>query len=203
MIPGVVLYKYNEENLMDHKGTKTLETERLILRKTLDSDVEHMFNNWANDDKVTKFLSWQPYKDPQQLRETYHKYLMESQEKDDFYDWKIILKKTGKPIGSIGVVHLREFDAETEIGYCLGYDWWHQGIMTEAFKRVIKFLFEEVGVNRIVSLHDLNNQHSGDVMKKCGLRYEGTLRQARMTNQGLCDMALYAILKEDYKKTKQ
>ena len=46
---------------MEHLGTLPLETQRLILRKTLESDYEPMFRNWANDERVTRFLNWQPY----------------------------------------------------------------------------------------------------------------------------------------------
>lgn len=70
--------------------------------------------------------------------------------------------------------------------------------MTEAFKEVIRFLFEEVGVNRICATHDVNNPHSGDVMKKCGLKFEGILRDGGKNNQGIIDIATYAILKKDY-----
>ena len=183
---------------MNHKGTVTLETERLILRKTLEEDYEPMFRNWANDERVTKYLTWPPYESAEQLRDSYHRYLIESQEKSDFYDWKIVLKDINEPIGSIGIVKLKEDVKEAVIGYCIGFNWWHKGIMTEAFSRVIKFLFEEVGVNRIVACHDSRNPHSGDVMKKCGLKYEGTFRQAGMNIQGVCDEVYYAILKSEY-----
>ena len=181
-------------------GTVTLETERLILRKTIESDVEPMFYNWANDSRVTKYLTWQPYESVEQLRTSYHQYLMDNQDKPEFFDWKIVLKETNEPIGSIGVVKILEDINAVEIGYCLGYNYWHKGIMTEAFTRVIKFLFEEVGVNRIAACHDVNNPHSGDVMKKCGLKYEGTFRQGGKNNQGIIDDCHYAILKEDFYK---
>ena len=73
------------------------------------------------------------------------------------------------------------------IGYCIGSKWWHQGITSEAFSAIIPYLFEEVGANRIESQHDPCNPHSGNVMKKCGLVYEGTLRQADYSNKGLVD----------------
>ena len=72
--------------------------------------------------------------------------------------------------------------------------------MTEAFREVIRFLFGEVGVNRIEARHDVNNPHSGDVMKKCGLKFEGTRRQGGKNNQGIVDLSVYAILREDYRK---
>ena len=63
--------------------------------------------------------------------------------------------------------------------------------------------FEEVGVNRIDSRHDPRNPHSGQVMAKCGMVYEGTHRQSDRNNQGICDAAWYAILKEDYEKGRE
>lgn len=183
---------------MKNLGTVTLETERLILRKTRQNDAEPMFKNWANDERVTKYLTWAPYESVEQLETTYHKFLLENKDKPDFYDWKIELKEIGEPIGSIGVVQLREDVESAVIGYCLGYNWWHKGIMSEAFKEIIRFLFEDVGLNRIESYHDPRNPHSGDVMKKCGLVYEGTARQADKNMQGICDKVHYAILKGDY-----
>lgn len=185
---------------MNYLGTVTLETDRLILRKTIESDAEPMFYNWANDMRVTKYLTWQPYENVEQLKTTYHRYLLDNQDKPDFFDWKIVLKETNKPIGSIGVVKIIDEIKAVEIGYCIGYDFWHKGITTEAFTRVIRFLFEEVGVNRIVAQHDVNNPHSGDVMKKCGMKYEGTFRQGGKNNQGIVDIDQYAILKEDHLK---
>ena len=41
---------------MDHKGTKRIETERLILRKFTPDDVDSAFHNWTNDASVTQFL---------------------------------------------------------------------------------------------------------------------------------------------------
>ncbi len=183
---------------MKNLGTVTLETERLILRKTKSDDAEPMFRNWANDERVTKYMTWSPYESVEQLETTYHKFLLDNQDKLDFYDWKIELKEIGEPIGAISVVQLREDTEAATIGYCLGYNWWHKGIMSEAFREIIRFLFEDVGLNRIEAYHDPRNPHSGDVMKKCGLLYEGTARQAGKNMQGICDNVHYAILKEDY-----
>ena len=97
---------------MQHLGTKTLETTRLLLRKTKESDAQPMFRNWASDPRVTKFMTWYPYESAQQLHDTYHRYLLENQDRKDFYDWKIELKETGEPIGSISVVELCEDNAD-------------------------------------------------------------------------------------------
>ena len=88
--------------------------------------------------------------------------------------------------------------AYMRVGYCLGSKWWGQGIMTEALSAIIRFLFEEVGANRIEARHDPANPASGEVMKKCGMRYEVTLRQAAWSNAGIYDTAIYSILLTEY-----
>ena len=84
------------------------------------------------------------------------------------------------------------------IGYCIGSRWWNQGITSEAFSGIIPFLFEQVKANRIESQHDPRNPNSGKVMIKCGLKYEGTLRQADISNKGVVDAAVYSILADEY-----
>lgn len=86
---------------------------------------------------------------------------------------------------------------KAEIGYCIGRKWWHRGIMSEALKAVIDFLFDEVSYQRIEARHDTRNPHSGAVMQKCGMKYEGTLRQSDWNNQGVCDACWYASLKNE------
>ena len=54
----------------------------------------------------------------------------------------------------------------------------------------------DVGINRVEAYHDPRNPHSGDVMKKCGMIYEGTFRQSDRNNQGICDASWYGILKK-------
>ena len=182
---------------MEHKGTAQLETERLILRKFRINDAEDMFNNWAADPEVTKFMTWNPYVNTDEVR-AYIQGCIDDYADEKCYNWIIEYKQTHKAIGSISVVKISEDTACANIGYCFGRKYWHKGITTEAFNHVIKFLFEEVGLNRIEATHDVNNQNSGGVMKKCGLKYEGTLRQAGFNNQGICDMAIYSILKKEY-----
>lgn len=184
---------------MSHIGTKTLETERLILRKYSLDDAENMFNNWASNPNVTKFMTWQPYTSIGEV-ENYIRVCIEGYEKNSNYNWVIEYKNNNQAIGSISVVELNEVVNCAVVGYCIGEEYWHKGITTEAFKAVIKFLFEEVGVNRIEAYHDVNNPHSGGVMKKCGLVYEGTYRQAGFANQGLFDKAVYGYIRDDYFK---
>ena len=182
---------------MHHLGTKTLETDRLILRPYASADAPHMFKNWANDPEVTKFLTWQPHASEADSLEYIHSI---DYADPTVYSWGIELKALGQVVGGISMVHADDKVEMVHVGYCIGPNWWHTGIMSEAFAAVIRFFFEEVGVNRIEARHDTNNPNSGKVMQKCGLIYEGTHRRSDLNNQGINDSAWYAILREDYLK---
>ena len=184
---------------MNHLGTKTLETERLILRPFVTEDAEAMYRNWANDPEVTKYLTW-PTHTSVAVSEMVTADWVKGYEKPDFYQWAIVPRELNEPIGSIAVVGaIDERVQAAEIGYCIGKAWWHQGIMSEAAKRVTDFLFDEAGVRRVTARHDPRNPHSGGVMRKCGMQYEGTHRSADWNNQGVCDVAVYALLAEERK----
>ena len=181
---------------MKHCGTQRLETERLILKRFVLEDAAAMYKNWASDADVTKFLSW-PTHTSQKISECVITDWVKKYDDEKYYQWAIVLKTTSEPIGSISVVRMNENISMAHIGYCIGKKWWHQGITSEALKAVVDFLFDEVGANRIESYHDPNNPNSGGVMKKCGMRYEGTLRSYLKTNQGIIDACVYAILKSE------
>ena len=183
--------------MLEHKGTRLLETQHLILHKAVRTDAEPMFLNWASDPQVTKYLTWPTYKSIDTAHEILEIWIKEY-DKPNFYQWMIELKEIGQPIGSISVVGYNEQISEAEIGYCIGRKWWHKGITSEALSAVIEYLFAEVGFNRISAKHDVNNPHSGNVMKKCGMIYEGTTYCSDKNNQGICDTAHYGILYTDW-----
>ncbi len=185
--------------MLTHKGTQTIETSRLILRRAVRGDAEPMFRNWASDSEVTKYLTWPTHSNTTVSEMVIGSWLQEY-ERDNYYQWMIVLKEIGEPIGSISVVRQNDHVQEAEIGYCIGSRWWHQGIMTEALAAVIEYLLTEVGMNRVAARHDPNNPHSGGVMRKCGMKYEGTHRACDRNNQGICDAAQYAILRSEWQK---
>ena len=183
--------------MLNHTGSVVLETDRLILRKFQLNDAENMFINWAASPEVTRYVTWFPHSSVEISRNVIEAWIDEYQE-PDYYQWAIVLKERGDdPIGSISVVAHDDRLMIAHIGYCIGRRWWHRGIMTESLQAVIGFLFDAVGVMRIESRHDPRNPHSGAVMRKCGMQYEGTMRKSDINNQGFCDASWYAIQAED------
>lgn len=181
---------------MKHIGTRDLETERLLLRKISVNDAEAMYNNWASDDIVTRYVTWpthQSVEDTKGLLAMWEK----EYENDNCYRWLIELKDEKKAIGTIDVCRMNESDKVAEIGYCISRDYWNKGIVTEAAKKVLEYLLKEVGFYRIEAQHHLDNPASGKVMQKIGMKYEGIVRGGRLVKGKHVDVAMYAILKID------
>lgn len=187
---------------MEHLGTTCMETPRLTLRPFVLEDADAMFANWASDPAVTRYLTWPAHESVTVTRKILEEWIA-SYEQAPFYQWAIVPKEVGEPIGSISVVSQREQARMMEIGYCIGRAWWHQGIVREALRAVLAFLFDQVGVNRVQARFDPRNTRSGKVMLACGMQYEGTLRQADWDCQGICDISYCGILAEEYRRQKE
>ena len=181
---------------MNHKGTVRLETERLILRPFTAEDAEAVYANWASDSEVTKYLTWPTYQSVQNAH-NYMKFCIDSYQNPTTYQWGIELKENHELIGNISVVDVDESVDSAELGWVIGRAYWGRGYMPEAAQRVMDFLFDEVGANRIAAKHDANNPKSGRVMQKIGMKYEGTLRQSHRNNQGIVDCCCYSILRSE------
>jgi len=186
---------------MKHLGTVTLETDRLILRPFCMEDADDMFQNWAGSEPVTRYLTWPTHPSAEVSRSLITAWVKEYENKNN-YQWCIVNKGLGKAIGSIGAVNIDEDTEAVEIGYCIGEAFWNRGFTAEALKRVITFLMIEVGVNRVWARHDSRNPNSGKVMKKAGMIYEGTHRDAGINNSGICDTVVYGLTKRDYDRIK-
>lgn len=184
--------------MLTHEGTKTIKTERLILRKFTVDDYNDMFNNWASDENVTRFLTWLPHESPEATMQLLEGWC-NAYERNDAYNWAMEFE--GQVIGNISVVRLSEKSEYAELGYCMSCEHWNKGLMTEAARAVIDFLFNEVGVHRVSIAHAVKNPASGRVAQKCGLTYEGTRRECFKSSTGeFLDIANYGILKDDFLK---
>lgn len=181
--------------MLTHQGTQTIQTARLTLRRFTVDDVNSMFDHYVNDPQVTRFLSWQPHGDIAVTQALVQDWCR-NYEKDDCYHWAI--EYENKVIGGISVVRHDDVNEHAEIGYCIGSAFWGKGLMTEAARTVLDFLLERVNFHRVVICHAPQNPASGRVAQKCGLTYEGTLREACKTSLGeYLDLCVYSQIKKD------
>lgn len=186
---------------MKCKGTIKLETERLLLRKGTLNDARQIYENYGSDPLVSRYVVWDMHtsiKDAEDLMKKWE----ESYQSKSSYKWVVVEKSENIIIGSITAVKIDEINKTVAIGYSYGSKWWNKGYATEALKRVIKFFFEEVGVETIYANHLSKNIASGRVMEKAGMIFEGTLRNRMIDKVTKKPTSLenYSIIREDYKK---
>lgn len=173
--------------------SKTIETERLLLRKFESSDATDIFTEYASHDIVTKFLTWKPHKTIEDTK-TYLKTCVLPKYDEPFtYRWAIVLKETKKVIGCIDVVKKDMTMLMCEIGCVIGEKYWGKGIMTEAGKVVVKYLLEE-GFKRIQSYAHTENIGSRKMLQKIGMKTEGVLPKFAKDRDGnLVDVIMHAL----------
>ena len=184
----------------NHKGTVRIETERLVLRRFVPEDMEQIFENCWSDYEVWKWTNYalmNTLDDVKTRANMFTENWLRAYERPDRYSWAMELKETGEVIGRFFGMHPDDAISQVELAYEMGRKWWNQGLMTEAAKAVIHFFIAEVGFGRVYAYHAAGNPASGAVMKKCGRKYEGTLRCADKNNQGICDVSYYGILKSE------
>lgn len=168
---------------LHHCGTQPIETERLLLRRLLPADAEQMYQNWACDPAVTKYLRWEPHKSVAETRALLSAWA-ELYPNPDYYQWAIVEKASGTVFGSISVetsltdkahrADWPEFDTSAgvwEPGYCIGKAWWGRGYMTEALRAVVEYWFTNTGGTWLACCHAKQNPASGAVMRKAGFVY--------------------------------
>ncbi len=187
--------------MLDHKGTVTIETERLVLRRFARDDASSLFNNWANDMAVCRYMRWAPHKNKEESRDILDGWL-EAYSRKSFYQWAITLNDSKEPIGAIALTVVNENDLCGDVGYCIGKKYWGQGIVAEALNAVLNFAFTSVGFNRIEAYHSTNNPASGRVMQKAGMTFEGMAKQKYRSIMGFEDSNMYSIIREDFDRMK-
>lgn len=158
---------------------KTLETDRLILRPFEIEDAEAMFYSWANDDEVTKYVTWNTHKSIEDSKFIVNMWI-EEYEKPERLNFAITLKEDNSLIGGIDVVGY--LDNVPVIGYVLSRKHWNKGYATEACKCLLKYLFD-LGYEKVKIDAVVENIGSNKVIQKCGGKFIGVVEdEFRMKN---------------------
>lgn len=175
-----------------------IQTEHLILRPFKMHDCQDVFL-YSSDREVARYVLWDAHRSLSDTR-NYIRYMLRLYREGQPCSWAIVLKETGKVIGSIGYMWLDPVNDSAEVGYSISRTWWNHGFTTEALKFVLHEGFTSLRLNRIEAQHDVRNPASGRVMEKCGMSQEGILRSRIKNKKEFIDVALYAILSKDYMK---
>ncbi len=153
-------------------NTGPIVTRRLILRTPKMSDARSIFESYATDAEVTRYLPWQPHKRVRETRE-FLKVCAARRKSGREFQWAITLKGKDRVIG---MVACRPEGHKANIGYVLGRAHWKRGLMTEAVRAVVARALEAPEIYRVWATCDVDNIGSARVLEKCGMRREGILR---------------------------
>lgn len=186
-----------QKNKLKNKGSITITTERLKLRKFNANDAKDCFKNFLADENSYKFVGGKP------ITNKYSAYFVCLGYKckaiiQSSYFWAIELN--GEVIGQISSNYIRKRNNECNIGYTIGSKFWNKGFATEATKAIIKFFFEEVGINKICANCYDENIGSAKVMEKAGMTKEAIFRDHYYKNDKFYDGYLYSIIKKEYRQ---
>ena len=146
-----------------------LETNRLILRPWREDDAEDLYI-YASDPEVGPPAGWPPHTSVENSREIIRTVLSAPE------TYAVCLKENGRPIGSVGFHRndLAEGDDEYELGYWIGKPFWGQGLIPEASRELLRYAFEDLGMNRIWCGYYDGNEKSRRVQEKLGFVFHHT-----------------------------
>ena len=176
-------------------GTQTLQTDRLILRRFVESDAEAMFQNWASSAENLTYVTWDPHPNLEVTRNSIRSWVT-SYTNPNYYKWAICLKDNPEQvIGDISIVSMDEIDSSCEVGYILGKNYWGRGMMTEAMTAVLDFCFTQAGFQKVRARYASLNPASGRVMEKAGMSYLKTIANGVERKDYVADLIYYQIKK--------
>lgn len=141
----------------------TLQTKRLILRPFKLEDSSKMYENWASDEEVTKYLTWDAHENVDVTKSIVENWVSQYK-KEERINCAITLKDSGELIGGIDVVGY--LDGIPVIGYCLSRKYWNKGYMSEACQCLLNYLFK-IGHKLVIIDAVDENIGSNKVIKKC------------------------------------
>jgi len=176
-----------------------LNTQRLFLRQITQEDDNSLFEILSNE-VTCEFLTHNAVNDIANIKR-----LITGMQR--FFDekqrirWGIAQKQDNSLIGHCGFFDIDKSNCCAEISYCLKSGLWGQGIMTEALEAMLKFGFENYGLNRIVAKVMKGNVGSMKVLQKLGFVQEGLLRESLYKNGQYHDLMIFSILKSEYHST--
>ncbi|KOO47593.1 GNAT family N-acetyltransferase [Priestia koreensis] len=181
--------------------TPTLHTERLTLRPLREEDAPFV-EKLASDRLIADTTLLIPHPYPEGEARNWIIRSKKKAEQQEAYTFAITDKQTGEIIGTY-TLKLELLHQKAELGYWIGVPFWGKGYMTEVTKRMIQYGFDELGLNKIHASALARNPASTNIMKKCGMSYEGTFKHHIFKWGQPEDSEFYAILKEEYAEMKK
>lgn len=182
---------------MQHIGTISFETSRLICRRFNSEDYEDMFRNWAANPNIQYEYGEPVYTDISQVKNLLAKYI-EGYKNLDFYRWAIIEKMSSQNIGQIAFCKVYSDCNIAEIEYCIGEQFWGNGYAGEALAGLIDFTFRSTEFLKLEAYHRSENTKSGRVLEKSKMHITDTVERFIREHKLPIGEVCYCIERDKY-----
>ncbi|MBL0737442.1 GNAT family N-acetyltransferase [Flavobacterium sp. GN10] len=171
-----------------------IETERLILDRLTDKDVQEVFDLRSNPENM-KYIPRPLAKNHEDAMELI-KMIDEKIDTNEGINWSVRFKNDSKLIGIIGYYRMQPENYRAEIGYILSPNHHGKGIVTEAVNQLIKYGFESLKLHSIEAVIDPENYASEKVLQKCGFVKEAHLKEVEFWDGKFIDKVIYSLLEK-------
>jgi len=172
-------------------------TPRLTLSPPLPADAGEMFERYARDPRVTRYLGWRTHRDAGETR-AFVESTSAGWQTSTVFTWIIRSRESGEFLGGLAVRPETGHPYRVQLGYAVAHDHWRKGIMSEALGAVIEWLRARPEVSRVWAFCDVDNAASAGLLEHLGMTREGVLRRWNVhpnISDGPRDCACYAIAK--------
>jgi ribosomal-protein-alanine N-acetyltransferase len=163
---------------MNHSGTFTIDTPRLLLRRFEPQDLEFMHRNWASAPSVQIEYGEPVYETIAEAKGLLDKYIS-GYSSESFYRWAIIERESGVNIGQIAFCRVYEDIRTAEIEYCIGTAFQSKGYAGEALAAVIENVFKHTDFQKLEAYHRAENTKSGRVLEKSAMHITDNVERFR------------------------
>jgi [ribosomal protein S5]-alanine N-acetyltransferase len=155
------------------KPPQTIETKQLSLRQPATEDAVLIFEQYAQDPEVTKYISWQPHKSVRETDEFIDR-CISVWANNSAFPYVLICKEDAQ---LIGMIEIRINKYKADLGYVLARSEWGKGYMPEAMQALTNWALGQDEIYRVWAVCDVENAASARVMEKVGMQREGVLKR--------------------------
>ncbi len=151
----------------------TWETARLLARPAVTADAQAIFDHYACDPEVARYMTWRPHNE---ISETLD-FLRRCEQvwaDGSAFPWSLWMKGSGE---FVGLLEIRVHRTSVDLGYALSRRRWRQGLMSEALRSVLQWALAQPEIYRVWATCDVDNVASARVLERISMEREGILRR--------------------------
>lgn len=182
---------------MDGTTFVNLETRRLVLRRFADQDLA-AFLAYLNDPLVARYQSWESYTEPQARELIEEQKAREPGRPGEWFTFAVELKETRTLVGHVALSVKPDDPRQAEMGFTFAREYQGRGLAREAAERVLGYVFETLGLHRVVGVTDCENVRSAALLERLGLRREAHFVENIWFKGAWGSEYLYAILRREW-----